>query len=228
MRDASSPEAASAAGLAPPLATQVAMIASGYLPLLHLVTVVWTAWRAPGSGWQRAAFALCVLYLLPPLAARLTAVLVPIGRGELTMGERGFLGWWLSAQWQLVFNRLRPLEELLRIVPGLYSMWLRLWGARVGSLVYWSPGVLILDRGLLSVGDGAVLGAGARLTGHVLMPAAGGARLVVAPITIGRRALIGAYSLLSPGVEVGEGQASPPLRPLRPFTRWRAPGGEDA
>ena len=137
------------------------------------------------------------------------------------MGERGFLAWWVGAQWQIVFNRLRLLEELLRLLPGAYSTWLRLWGARVGSLVYWSPGSRSWTVRWSTSGDGAVLGLGARLAGHVLMPVAGGARLLVAPITVGPRALVGAYSVISPGVEIGEGQASPPLRALRPFTRWR-------
>ena len=46
----------------------------------------------------------------------------------------------------------------LRLVPGLYSAWLRLWGSRVGRAVYWTPQVKITDRGLLKVGDGVVFG----------------------------------------------------------------------
>jgi hypothetical protein len=203
------------------MATKVVMLVTGYLPLLHLLAVAAVSLRAPGGGWTRAGLGLATLYLLPPLGARLTALVLPLRHGELGMGERGFLAWWVGAQWQIVFNRLRLLEELLRLLPGAYSTWLRLWGARVGSLVYWSPGVEIVDRALVDVGDGAVLGLGARLAGHVLMPAEGGARLLVAPITVGPRALVGAYSVISPGVVIGEGQASPPLRALRPFTRWR-------
>src|SRR5262249_524618 len=77
------------------------------------------------------------------------------------------------------------------------------WGGRVGSLVYWSPGVEVLDRGLLEVGDRVVFGAGVRLASHVLVPGKDGrARIVIAPIRIGRGALVGAYSVLTPGVEV--------------------------
>ncbi len=219
MPDASSPE--TAAGVVPPAATKVAMILSGYLPLVHLLAVAAVALRGPGGAWARTGLALGMLYLMPPVGARLTGLVLPLRYGDLGMGERGFLAWWIGAQWQIVFNRLPLLEELLRLLPSAYSMWLRLWGARVGSLVYWSPGVVIVDRSLVDVGDGAVLGLGARLASHVLMPVEGGARLLVAPITIGPRALVGAYSVISPGVVIGEGQASPPLRALRPFTRWR-------
>jgi acetyltransferase-like isoleucine patch superfamily enzyme len=171
--------------------------------------------------------ALVALYLLPPLAARLSAWLMPLPRGEVELDERGFLAWWLSAQWQVIFNRARLLEEALRLVPGAYSAWLRLWGSRVGSLVYWSPGVELLDRGLLEIGDRVVFGAGVRLAGHVLLPGADRrVRLLVGPVKVGREALVGAYSMLPPCAEVAEGSVSPPLRLLRSSLRPSRRDGE--
>ena len=192
------------------------MVALGYVPLLHVLAVVATAVWLPAGPAAKAAAALAVLYLLPPLAARASATLLPVRHGDIALDDPGFLAWWLSAQWQVVFNRLRPLEEALRLLPGAYSLWLRAWGARIGSLVYWSPGVEVLDRGLLDVGDRVVLGAGVRLAGHVLLPGADGrVRILIAPVRIGRGALVGAWSVLTPGVEVEGGSVSPPLRLLR-------------
>ena len=65
----------------------------------------------------------------------------------------------------MVFNRLPWLEEILRLMPGLYALWLFLWGGRVSPLVYWAPGSLVIDRPLVIVERGAVIGAGAGLVG---------------------------------------------------------------
>jgi hypothetical protein len=223
----SEPQAPPRAAVTLSAATRALMLALGFLPLLHLVAVAAAAAWAPGGPAGRLAAALVVLYLLPPLAARAGAWLMPLPSGEVGTDEHGFLAWWLSAQWQVVFSRVRLLEEALRLVPGLYSAWLRLWGSRVGSLVYWSPGVELLDRGLVEIGDRVVFGAGVRLAGHVLLPGAEGrARLLVGPVKIGREALVGAYSVLVPGAEVLEGSSSPPLRLLRPSSRRPGREGE--
>ena len=68
----------------------------------------------------------------------------------------------------MIFCRLPMLEEIMRLVPGLYSLWLRLWGARVGRLTYWGAGLRILDRSFLHIGDDVIFGAAVRLNPHVL------------------------------------------------------------
>ena len=65
-----------------------------------------------------------------------------------------------------MFNRLPWIEEILRLVPGLYALWIFLWGGRVSPLVYWAPGSLVIDRPLVIVEAGAVIGMGAGLAGH--------------------------------------------------------------
>jgi hypothetical protein len=215
LRDASLPEAAAglrAAAVTLSTARRAAMIALGYLPLLHIALVVVCAWAGPGGPVWRAAGAAFALYLLPPLAARLCSILLPLPRGRVDLDHPGLLAWWLSAQWQVVFNRLPMLEEVLRLVPGVYSAWLRLWGAKVGSLVYWSPGVWVLDRGLVEVGDRVVFGAAVRLSPHALLSADGRESLAVLPIRIGAGAMVGGHSLLTPGVEIAPGATSPAFR----------------
>ena len=54
------------------------------------------------------------------------------------------------------------------------------------------------------------------MAGHVMLPdETGRIRLLVEPVRIGSGAMVGAYSVLTPGVAVGEGEVSPPLRLLR-------------
>ena len=198
-----------------PPATRVAMLLLGYVPLLHVVSVI-AVFFLPMTMGARATLAVVVVYLAPPLLARV----VGVREGTFGPGEGAFLRWWLSNQLQVLFNRL-PLEELLRIVPGLYSLWLRLWGARIGSLVYWSPRVLPLDRGLLRIGNRVVIGAGVRLAGHVLTRTPEGQlQLTVAPVTIGDETVIGGWALIAPGVSIGAAESVPPAIGIPPHTTW--------
>ena len=112
------------------------------------------------------------------------------------------------------------LEETLRLIPGLYSLWLRGWGSRIGKLTYWAPRTVILDRGFLDLGDHVILGAGVRLNPHVIErdpePT-----LRLAPIKIGDGAMIGGYSLLTAGTEIAAGEATRAFLISPPFSRWK-------
>jgi hypothetical protein len=162
------------------------------------------------------------IFLLPPLVCRLTLLLLgtPHGRA-LTQADRAYKVWWFMHQWQIVFNRLPWLEELLRVVPGLYALWILLWGGRVSPLVYWAPGSLIIDRPLVVVEPGAVVGAGAGLAGHAGTLAPDGSyRIDIAAPRVGRGAIMGARSGLGPGAELAPGKLLPAGRLIPPFTRW--------
>ncbi len=207
-----------------PLHRRLAMVALGYIPFLISALVVvsvvlvfrrWGVAAAIGSG-------LILLYLFPPLACRITSLLFAPQSGRHPVSTGAFLRWWLSAQWQIIFNRLPMLEELLRLVPGLYGVWLRLWGAKIGSLVYWSPGVAVIDRAFLRIGNRVVLGSGARLNPHVMVPGKRGeAQLWLAPITLGDDVLVGGYCLIVAGCMVPSGLSVPAGKYVRPFSTWQ-------
>jgi len=199
------------------------MVVLGFIPMLHAIaTLLPSALAAtgridPAAAWLTPA----ILFLLPPLVVRASTWWSPLTSGRLEPGGRGFLHWWFTAQWQVLFTRLPMLEESIRMIPGLYSLWLRLWGGRVGSLVYWSPGVVILDRPLVRIGNRVIFGVGARLVPHVLAP--NGPRrmaLYLSPITIGDGALIGGYSMLLPGCQVADEEVTPPFRTMHAFCRF--------
>lgn len=202
---------------------RLALLLTGYLPALHLLTVAACAvapWMGLTGRWA-LGLAPAVLYLAPPLVCAVGRLVFPPPAGTFPVESREFLAWWFHAQCQTLFNRLKFLEEFLRLLPGVYSLWLRLWGARVGTLVYWAPGVTILDRSYLRVGDRVVFGAGARVTPHVVGPDADGRMtLSVAPVTIGDDALLGGYALLTAGCRVGAGATTPALLALPPFSEW--------
>jgi hypothetical protein len=197
-------------------------LALNYLPLTQLLAgAAFIATQTTSVG-AAIASSLAWLYLLPPIVCRLTLLVfgAPYGRA-LSQHDRAYKVWWFAYQWQAVFNRLPWLEEILRLVPGLYALWLFLWGARVSPLVYWAPGSLVIDRPLLIVEAGAVIGAGAGLVGHTATLARDGSyRVDIAAPRVGRGAMMGARSGLSAGAELASGEMLPAGRMIKPFTRW--------
>ncbi|HVU27017.1 MAG TPA: hypothetical protein VHG71_04690 [Verrucomicrobiae bacterium] len=201
---------------------RVLMLLLNFIPAIHSILVA-TIFLMPFANWKiRIAIALAVLYLLPPLIARVILFAMPISAVQISVGSKTFFSWWTTFQLQIVFCRLPFLEEILRLVPGLYSNWLRLWGSRIGRFTYWSPGTTITDRSFLRIGDDVVFGAGVRLNAHVLTKNKDGKmELLLADLKIGDRAVIGGYSLLTAGTEISADETtrarllSPPFSVLK-------------
>jgi hypothetical protein len=198
------------------------LLALNALPLAHLTSLALIAVTFPGGLTARITAATLWFFLLPPLLARY--ILRPsLPSGEITVPSEAFFQWWTTWQLQAVFNRLPFIEEILRIIPGAYSGWLRLWGAKIGRLTLWSPGVRILDRSLIDIGDDVVIGIDTRIVGHFGgLNAAGHSTFTLGLITIGDRCIIGASSLLAPGFTLAPDQATEALFLGTPFTRWQA------
>ena len=206
--------------------TMLWMFLLNWLPLMHLALVgiaVWVVSQWTLFGAIVAGFV--VLYLPPPLAVRVALAIRPIAEGKHELDSGAFRVWWFTAQCQVLFNRLPMLEEVLRIVPSVYSLWLRLWGARIGRLVFWSPGTVVLDRSFVRIGDNCVIGLGVRLHPHLITrdkdqntPA----QLWLAPVNIGGKSMIGGFSLLAPGVVVAPGSMTPAVHALPAFSEWRS------
>lgn len=199
------------------------MLLINLIPIIHLGATL-TCLLVPWSAWTtRVIASVALLYFAPPLLARIAFLVRGGPRGTILAGDPGFLTWWFTFQLQVLFCRLPVLEELLRFIPGLYSQWLRLWGSRIGRLTYWSPGVQITDRSYLNIGDDVILGAAAKLNAHVLTKDEGEeSKLVVEQITIGNRAIIGGYSLLTAGTEISEGEVARAFLVSPPFSIWKA------
>jgi hypothetical protein len=151
-----------------------------------------------------------VWYLLPPLCFRLHDCLCPLrpGREDLSDGSR-YSAWWGSQQFQIVYTAIPLLEMLLRLLPGVYSVWLRLWGSRIGRGVVWTPVVEVFDRSLLDIGDRAFFGHRVSLCSHTVMPKGGRQILHVARIQVGEGAFISGTSGLGLGARVAPGEFVP-------------------
>jgi hypothetical protein len=189
---------------------QFAMLVLNLVPFIHAVFTLACfltpyPWLAP-----------VVLYLVPLIPGRLLRESLRGSSPKIAVGSPEFIRWWACFQCQVLFLRFPALEELLRLVPGVYSWWLRMWGSRVGKLTYWAPQTMILDRGFLEIGDQVVFGAGVRLNPHVM-----DSDLCLAPVKIGDGAMIGGYSLLTAGTEIAAGEVTRAFLISPPFSFWK-------
>ena len=198
------------------------MLLLNVLSLLHLILIalvafypwVHLAWRIPAV--------LGVLFVFPPLLGRVVKRLSRLHEGHIAVGSGAFFAWWALANLQVIFTRLPFLEELLRMVPGLYGLWLRAWGSHVSSRVYWAPGLQILDRSYVTIGDMVVFGAGVRLNPHVFLKnKSGEMELILATVRIGDRCLVGGYSLLTAGTEFPDDETGRAYLLSPPYSRWK-------
>jgi len=195
------------------------MLLLNLLPLLHAAGTI-ACFFLPLPWSQRIGLAAAVFYLAPLLPGRLLRESLRACPRDIAVGSPAFLRWWACFQCQVLFLRFPAAEELLRMIPGLYSLWLRLWGSRIGKLTYWAPRTIILDRGFLDIGDHVVIGAGVRLNPHV-MERDGDPVLRLSPVKIGDRALIGGYSLLTAGTVIADDEATRAFLISPPFSRWK-------
>lgn len=151
------------------------------------------------------------LYGLPLVIHHIHSYFYPVIEGVSYLKGKTYSPWWGSHQIQAVYIAFPALETLLRLVPGLFSLWLRSWGAQVGKSVYWTPQIQIADRGLLEIGDRVIFGYGVGLYSHVIKPRKGDLMLYVKKIKIGDDAFVGAGSNLAPGVAIASGTYIPIL-----------------
>ena len=198
-------------------------------PAFHLIAIAAAAARlllspSPFAGLDLLA----AIYLLPLACYRLLRTMSASEEGLFRLGERKFNPWWAGHQIQALFIGWPFLEVTLRLIPGLYSLWLRAWGSRVGRRTYWTPRVEILDRGLMEIGDDVIFGHKVECFAHVLKSKNGRLLLYVRRISIGSSVFIGAGSRMAPGIRIPEGSQVPLLTDLYPNQEFSPPSAAPA
>jgi hypothetical protein len=175
---------------------------------LCAATILWFGWRP--APIQPVILAV-ILYLVPPLTFRLHRIFFPIKKSLSNLSDRNYSPWWGTHQIQVIYTAIPQLEAALRLVPGLYSAWLRLWGSRIGRSVYWTPNVEITDRHLLDIGDRVVCGHKCKFLGHAIKPSGQKMTLYTRSIKVGNDVFIGAGSRIGPGAVIADGIFMPVL-----------------
>jgi acetyltransferase-like isoleucine patch superfamily enzyme len=156
------------------------------------------------SAWPLLV-AVAIVYGLPLLAFRWHERRFPLKEGASHLIGGPYSPWWGGHQLQVIFIAFPMLETLLRIVPGLYSAWLRAWGSRIGKNVYWTPAIRIGDRSLLDIGDEVIFGYDVGMSSHLIKRTRKNVLLYVKRITIGSGCFVGAGAVIGPGVVVEAG-----------------------
>lgn len=146
------------------------------------------------------------IYGLPLLVYHLHEKFFPIKQKVSYLIGKKYNPWWGSHQIQVIYIAIPVLESGLRLIPGVFSLWLRLWGSKIGKNVYWTPGLEIADRGLLEIGDNVVMGHRVGISSHVIKPRKQNLMLYVKKVKIGNHVFVGAASNIAPGVVINDGQ----------------------
>lgn len=198
------------------------IITINYFCIAFILVGIYVAYANSQSHLSAFLIFISWLYLIPPILARLTIML--LGRPSGTVGNtsKTHFTWWLLFQYQLIFNRFTVLEEMLRIIPGIYAIWLNLWGAHVSPFTFWSPGVTVLDRYNLRIDKGVILGTECLLSGHFLtVDDQGIYALVIGNIEIHANALIGTRAMVAPGCIINKNEILPATRMMMPYTELK-------
>ncbi len=156
------------------------------------------------------------LYGLPMLVYRLHEWFYPVREGISYLRGQDYSPWWGSHQIQVIYIAIPALEAILRLIPGAFSGWLRLWGSQVGRNVYWTPGLEIADRGLLEIGDRVIMGHRVGIYPHIIKPRKQDLMLYVKKVKIGSDVFLGAGTHLGPGVVIADGTYLPVASHLYP------------
>lgn len=167
-------------------------------PSVTLVSWVWERthhllWLSLAIGVGYFVYGFTLMLVTALLTNLLGLKLKP---GRYKYGSPETLKWVLASGLHLVVKV--TFIDFVMLSPYL-NFWLKLMGARIG------PGVMINskyvhDVSLLEIGEGSVIGGEAAISCH----AAEKGYLVLSPIKIGKKVLIGQRSILMPGVEIGD------------------------
>jgi hypothetical protein len=125
--------------------------------------------------------------------------------GAFRVGKKAKDGniWLAYYQLQVLYTSFSGFERFLRLFPGLYSAWLRLWGSKVGKKVNWTPECQLVDRGHLEIGDRVFFGNRCYLSAHALKKIKTHYLLYVKKVTVGSDTMISYSAHLGPGVMIG-------------------------
>ena len=167
-------------------------------------------------GFLSLTTLLFYLYGFPLIIYRIHQYFFPLKEGISYLKGEEYNPWWGTQQIQIIYNTFPVLEKILHLIPGLFSIWLRLWGAKIGKNVYWVPTVSIIDRGLLEIGDEVIMGHQSAICAHTIKPKKDNIVVFIEKIKIGNYAFISGDVRISSGAEIEENA-------FVPYGKWIYP-----
>ena len=151
----------------------------------------------------------------------LTGVLGFIFRPRNREGNRYPLYSPTTVKWAIlsVIQRLASPFGSLFAATWVITVYYKLLGTRIGKNVIVNTH-RIWDAYLINIDDNAIVGGNAKISGHLVEKD----ELVLAPVYIGKRSVIGSNSLISPGCRIGDDSVIATHAVLPKFTE--VPAGE--
>jgi acetyltransferase-like isoleucine patch superfamily enzyme len=152
----------------------------------------------------------------------------------LSAGSTWLFGWRTrpNAAWKLTdlewplldWSRYMVSTHVVRVLVGtlfrsspLWTLYMRLNGARVGAGVYVNS-LSVSDHNLLTLGDGVVIGEDVHLSGHTVE----GGVVKTAEVRLGRGVTVGLGSMVGIGVNAGDGSIIGALSVVPKHTKLEA------
>ena len=195
-------------------------VLGNFIPLIQILTLI-SIWFIEVSIACKIAIAIFWTFLVPPLLARLSFAIQGKPTGEFAEDSPEFRQWYFISQLQVIYMRFTFLEEFLRALPTVYNFWLRLWGAEIGSMVYWSPKTTVMDRPYLKIGRRVLIGYAAGFSSHHINRSQEKVSILIASPIVEDFAILGGLSGLSPGAVLATGETLPSTFGLAPFYIWK-------
>lgn len=171
-----------------------------YLEMLLLLT-------SQSSVYIKLLSGLFVIYLQAPFLWRiLTSFYGPIPKVSF-IGRKAETGnlWFAGHKLQEIYGTFDFLEKVLRTIPGMYSFWLRLWGARIGKKVNWTSGCKLVDRPQIHVGDRSLIGNLSYISAHAIKKRNGKYSLFTKDVHIHEDVVLSYLVTVAPGVTIEAG-----------------------
>ncbi|PAX46608.1 DapH/DapD/GlmU-related protein [Brunnivagina elsteri] len=185
--------------------TLLSTILSFFPMLVMLMSFTSLLWICASPGIFSVVTLIFIICAFPLLIHKIHTYFYPIEEGISYLCGRKYSPWWGSHQIQSIYIAFPVIERILRMIPGAFTLWLRLWGAKIGKNVYWTAHLEISDRTLLEIGDNVVVGHASGLYSHVIKPKKNDLMLYVKRIKIGNNVFIGAGSYIAAGVNIVDG-----------------------
>ncbi|NJR18272.1 MAG: acyl transferase [Calothrix sp. CSU_2_0] len=182
--------------------TLLSTILSFFPMLIMLMSFTCFLWVCVSPGIFSVMTLILIIYGFPLLINKIHTYFYPIEEGISYLCGKKYSPWWGSHQIQSIYITFPTLERILRMIPGAFTLWLRLWGAKIGQNIYWTAHIEISDRTLLEIGDNVVFGHACGLYSHVIKPKKNDLMLYVKKIKVGNNVFIGAGSHIAAGVNV--------------------------
>lgn len=161
-------------------------------------------WAHGHWGWAGVAFSALPAYVLALLVIVVLMGLVRMASPKVTPGiyEKFKPGPFFALVWLTGLNNVvyaMPFVRTVHFIALLRYLYYRGMGMRTYYENWISPDVTIADAFMVTLGRGVNIGGRSSISGHLALPD----RMIILPITIGDRSVVGAHCKIGPGCEIG-------------------------